>query len=82
MLFALLVSPALPATGLAHRIEGEAPDAIDWDAWGDFVRPTAEESRFEELEWVGSFGAGIEKANQVRKPLLLWIMNGHPLGCT
>jgi hypothetical protein len=34
------------------------------------------------VPWLASFAEGVRAADAARKPLLLWIMNGHPLGCT
>jgi hypothetical protein len=37
---------------------------------------------WEQLPWLTTYHAGLEKAAAEAKPLLLWVMNGHPLGCT
>ena len=50
--------------------------------WRDHVTPTAEERAAERLPWHASFGDGLRAAAKAQKPLLLWMMNGHPLGCT
>ena len=52
------------------------------ERWRERVRPGAEELRFEAVDWAPSFAAGLQRAAQEGKPLLLWAMNGHPLGCT
>ncbi len=55
----------------------------DLEIWRDWLRPSAEDAAWmEAIPWLPSFAEGIEKANEAAKPLLLWVMNGHPLGCT
>jgi len=53
-----------------------------WTPWMEHLQPTAKESAFATLEWRPTFAQGVLDANQARLPLLLWVMNGHPLGCT
>lgn len=52
------------------------------NAWRDYLLPTAEEAAFEALPWRNTFAKGLEDAAAAERPLLLWVMNGHPLGCT
>ncbi len=51
-------------------------------AWHDYLQPTGTEAGFEAIEWQPTFADGLRAANQADRPLLLWVMNGHPLGCT
>lgn len=51
-------------------------------AWRDHILPTHAERAWERIEWLPSFTAGLRRADEVNRPLLLWVMNGHPLGCT
>ena len=53
-----------------------------WEPWFDHLQPTAGESAFAKIAWHPTFAEGILAANQAQRPLLLWVMNGHPLGCT
>ena len=50
--------------------------------WREHILPADEELKFLAIPWKRSFGQGILEANRQDKPLLLWAMNGHPLGCT
>ena len=50
--------------------------------WRDHVMPTAEETAWEAVPWIPSLAGGVLAAQEAHKPLLLWVMNGHPLGCT
>ena len=58
------------------------PTAGTLAAWRDHILPTREELRWETLPWKQSFGEGLRAASEQAKPLLLYVMNGHPLGCT
>ena len=58
------------------------PTAENFAAWRDHILPSAEELRWETIPWQQTFGDGLLAANDQRKPLLFYAMNGHPLGCT
>jgi hypothetical protein len=62
----------------------EPPTLADADvsAWRDHLAPTEAEERWREIPWRPSMGEGLRDAAQARRPMLLWLMNGHPLGCT
>lgn len=44
--------------------------------------PTAEESKWLSIPWRTDLGQARADAMRERKPIFMWIMNGHPLGCT
>jgi len=50
--------------------------------WIDFIRPNDADNKWERLEWRTELGAAVREARDLQRPLLLWTMNGHPLGCT
>ena len=50
--------------------------------WKDFIKPTKKELAWAEIPWRSTFYDGLIDSDQYQKPLLLWVMNGHPLGCT
>ena len=54
----------------------------NYAVWRDHILPTDDESAFQELPWELTFADGLASAAREDKPLLLWTMNGHPLGCT
>ena len=37
---------------------------------------------WKEIPWRPSFGEAIKDARKADKPILLWVMNGHPCGMT
>jgi hypothetical protein len=72
-----LVAPALTGSTSSHRL-----DQNSFEEWRDFILPDAREMKWKEIPWHESFWKGLLEAQQKNKPLLLWAMNGHPLGCT
>lgn len=44
------------------------------------LKPKGE--RWMEIPWQTDLLAARQKAAREKKPLLMWIMDGHPLGCT
>lgn len=46
------------------------------------VAPQGDTERWTEIPWMLDLNAAREKAARERKPLLMWVMDGHPLGCT
>lgn len=45
------------------------------------VQPPENDLRFEKIPWRTRLWSAALEANQADKPILLWAMNGHPLGC-
>ncbi len=57
-------------------------DAETFDRWLRYVRPTPEELAYSKIDWRPELWPALREANDLDKPLLIWVMNGHPLGCT
>ena len=76
----VLAGVAFPQGETADRDAG-LTDA-DFAALRDRVRAGESERLWEDLPWLTSYHDGLQKAAEERRPLLLWVMNGHPLGCT
>ena len=53
-----------------------------FEAWRARITPTQKERPDEAIDWAPTLSDGLKRAHQQGKPLLLWMMNGHPLGCT
>ena len=78
------VGPA-PAVGSAADVAlPEAPRLRleDLERWRAHLLPDPEDLRFARIPWEPTFMDGVRLADQQQRPLLLWLMNGHPLGCT
>ena len=61
-----------------------APELSDstLNHWRDYIRPSAQEQAFLEIPWRESFFTAVKEGQEKDRPILLWAMNGHPLGCT
>ncbi|MCI0652310.1 MAG: hypothetical protein L0Z55_10550 [Planctomycetes bacterium] len=58
------------------------PEPPTLDARIALVLPRPGELRWLEIPWRTDLLAARAEAAFARKPLFLWVMNGHPLGCT
>jgi hypothetical protein len=67
---------------VAPRPEVPALTDANLKKWIDFILPRESDIKWERLEWRPEFGAAIQEAKALQRPILLWTMNGHPLGCT
>ncbi|MEC7725506.1 MAG: hypothetical protein VYD05_08335 [Planctomycetota bacterium] len=65
--------------------QGEPATALtraDLPAWRAHLAPRPAEVAWRQIPWHQSMGAGLREAADLGRPMLLWLMNGHPLGCT
>jgi hypothetical protein len=46
------------------------------------IVPSAEEEGFLAIPWRAALWPALAEARAADRPVLLWVMNGHPLGCT
>ena len=76
---------ALPALFLAATAHAEpAKPALadaEYSSALKAIRPAAGEDRFTQIPWLTSLWEARQKAAEQGKPILLWEMDGHPLGC-
>jgi hypothetical protein len=61
------VKPALPEAEYASALKA--------------IRPVEGEDRFAQVPWLTSLWEARKVAAKEGKPILLWEMDGHPLGC-
>ena len=45
------------------------------------IKPRPEEQRWTQIPWETDLWEARRLAREAGKPILLWAMNGHPLGC-
>ncbi|MBS2029147.1 MAG: hypothetical protein JST54_14685 [Deltaproteobacteria bacterium] len=45
------------------------------------IAPPADEVRYASIGWRRTLWEAAKEAQKADKPILLWAMNGHPLGC-
>lgn len=48
----------------------------------ELIKPEAAEEKWAQIPWRTSLWEAREVAAREGKPILLWEMDGHPLGCT
>jgi hypothetical protein len=58
------------------------PNAGNYRQWLTFIQPDAKEQAYKEIDWRNKFWPAVQEAKELGRPILLWTMNGHPLGCT
>jgi hypothetical protein len=46
------------------------------------IKPAADEDKWAQVPWLTSLWQARKRAAAEGKPILLWEMDGHPLGCT
>ena len=82
MIHALLTAlvAVLPQDTSASTLDPLTPATLD--QWAAFIRPSEDELSFERIGWRNAFWPAVEEARELGRPILLWTMNGHPLGCT
>jgi hypothetical protein len=50
--------------------------------WRDYLRPGEKDLAYKSIPWRAGYWDAVVEAQAKDKPILLWAMNGHPLGCT
>lgn len=67
---------------MLKEITNSAPALTDeiFSELFEACRPQRE--RWTYIPWIGGLWEGRQKAAREEKPLFIWAMNGHPLGCT
>ena len=63
-------------------LAGEPASPASFEKLRSLIKPRASEQLWEKIPWQTSLWAARHAAAAVGKPILLWEMDGHPLGCT
>ncbi|MFT7487178.1 MAG: hypothetical protein ACI9F9_003037 [Candidatus Paceibacteria bacterium] len=77
----ILVTASLALLSLAPFQRAPELNLESFDHLLEQIQPTADELAWDVIEWHASLGSAIVEAQWVQKPIVLWAMNGHPLGC-
>jgi hypothetical protein len=78
-LAALFVAPGMSTGDVADsRLK---PTAEDFAKFQAFLRPRPEEEKWLQIPWMTDLWEARKKAAAEGKPILLWEMDGSPLGC-
>jgi hypothetical protein len=48
----------------------------------ELIKPQADEDKWAQIPWMTTLWQARKRAAAEGKPILLWEMDGHPLGCT
>lgn len=78
----LVLLAALASTSSAQVPRSQTPGPENLGDWVEFIRPSDDELAWERIGWRNEFWPAVEEARELGRPILLWAMNGHPLGCT
>jgi hypothetical protein len=52
-----------------------------FDALHRMIKPLPREEKWAEIPWMTSLWDARQRAAREGKPILLWEMDGHPMGC-
>jgi len=75
----------LTAVGLTLVVPARGAEPIPADQVAKLhalIKPAADEDRWASIPWLTDLWEARKKAAAEGKPILLWEMDGHPLGCT
>jgi hypothetical protein len=80
------MSPVFAAVLLALPVAaGDPPPQLTWDTFEavrDQVLPKPSEVKWRDIPWRSDLGRAVAEAARKQVPVLVWAMNGDPLGCT
>lgn len=75
----------LLACGVSVLFGGQVARAVEpgaFDKLHSLIKPKAADAKWEQIPWLSSLWEARKRAAADGKPILLWEMDGHPLGCT
>ena len=70
------------STGRADQPLQRPPVSADYTQRRDQVLPNPREQSYRKIPWRASVLRGLVDAQTSDKPVMIVLMNGHPLGCT
>jgi hypothetical protein len=73
---------ALWLAGVAGVPAAEPIPPGQYDKLRERIKPADGEDAWAKVPWLTSLWEAREKAARLGKPILLWEMDGNPLGCT
>ena len=78
----VMLTAVLSTSDERPSVEPPAITEESFSPWMAHIRARPSELAWLEIPWIDRLADGIREAGRQEKPLLLWAMNGHPLGCT
>jgi len=77
-----LLASAIAAACVSPGSGAPRVDDHELAVWREYLVPHGEETAWLEVPWIPELAEGVRVAGERGRPILLWVMNGHPLGCT
>ncbi len=78
-----LAAAALACLALPAAVPAPPPLAADqFKTLTTLIKPAKDEDKWSTIPWQVDLWAARKLAAEKGKPLVLWEMDGHPLGCT
>jgi hypothetical protein len=71
----------LIATLLVFARSGDEVHTANLDRLKSVIKPSAEETKWEQIPWQVDLWQARRKAAEAGKPIVLWEMDGNPMGC-
>ncbi len=68
--------------GSQTLLAGDAISPDEFDKLHALIKPKPAEEKWTEIPWMTGLWQARQRAAAEGKPILLWEMDGHPLGCT
>ncbi len=66
---------------ISKELDNAAPVLTEETFAELFEACRVKKERWTDIPWIGVLWEGRQKAASEEKPLFIWAMNGHPLGC-
>jgi hypothetical protein len=79
-LLSLLIAAAVAAAAGTSRA-AQPIDPARFEQLHALIKPGATEEKWAQIPWLASLWEARQRAAREGKPILLWEMDGHPLGC-
>lgn len=70
------------AAAVVFQFSSSAAEPRSFRELHSLIKPKAAEETWAKIPWMTSLWEARERAAAEGKPILLWEMDGHPLGCT
>jgi hypothetical protein len=75
----VIVSMSLSPSGL---LDAQSIAEADFARLQALIKPKPNEQKWEQIPWLTNLWEARQRAAAEGRPILLWEMDGHPLGCT
>ena len=70
------------ALGVGNEQTLQTPLSPEYAKWRSYILPNPNEQTYRKIRWHASVLDGFVEAQMADKPVMMVLMNGHPLGCT